>query len=163
MTNDEAAFADEAGRYYAQQYGMPPMVGRVLGWLMICDPPAQPAADLSQSLGVSRSAIGAAVSLLERWSYIQRVRVPGERAERIRLHPEVFTRSVENPQEYIDQAALARRGLALLGDAPAPRKARLLEAAAFADYLAERIPALAAEWRAHREDLRAAGELPLDT
>ena len=29
----ELGFADQVGRHYARQYGMPPMMGRVAGWL----------------------------------------------------------------------------------------------------------------------------------
>ena len=36
----------------------------------------------------------------------------------------------------------------------------LLEYAAFADFLVERIPVMEKEWKAHREALHAAGEFP---
>ena len=62
--------------------------------------------------------------------------------------------------EYQEQADLAREGLALLADAPPERKAVLLEMAAFADFLVARLPELEKDWKAHREALRAAGELP---
>src|SRR6202020_2792749 len=39
--DDERRFADETGRYYARRFGMAPMIGRLLGWLMLCDPPEQ--------------------------------------------------------------------------------------------------------------------------
>lgn len=135
-----------------------------MGWLMICDPPAQTPAQLSEALGTSRSSIGTAVALLERMSYITRTRAVGERADRIQLDPQAgAAHDLEDVQQYLDQAAMARRGLALLNDAPPERRARLLETAAFAEFLAKRTPELAAEWRAHREALRAAGKLPPTT
>jgi hypothetical protein len=39
----------------------------------------------------------------------------------------------------------------------------LLEMAAFAEWLTARLPGWEKDWRAHREVLRAAGELPGDT
>jgi hypothetical protein len=36
----------------------------------------------------------------------------------------------------------------------------LLEMAAFADFLVARLPELEKDWKAHREALRAAGDLP---
>ncbi len=48
----------------------------------------------------------------------------------------------------------------MLADAPPERQAVLLEWAAFADFLVERLPELEKDWKAHREALRAAGELP---
>ena len=62
--------------------------------------------------------------------------------------------------EYQEQADLAREGLALLADEPLERRAILLEWAAFADFLVARLPGLEQDWKAHREALRAAGELP---
>ena len=163
MIDDGARdFADEVGRLYAQRYGMAPMTGRLLGWLTICEPAARTADELTEDLAVSRSSIGSAVALLEGWGYIQRSRVPGQRAEWIRLHPAVAERSLEDPREYLAQATLARRGLETLRDASPAQRARLTEMAAFADFLARRMPELAAEWRTHREALRGAGDLPTD-
>src|SRR5664280_774506 len=62
--------------------------------------------------------------------------------------------------EYREQGDLVREGLALLADEPLERRAVLLEWAAFADFLAARLPDLEQDWKAHREALRAAGELP---
>ena len=36
--DEEITFADHVGRFYAHRYGFPPMVGRVLGYLMVCQP-----------------------------------------------------------------------------------------------------------------------------
>jgi hypothetical protein len=58
MTTDaELIFADHAGRFYARQYGFPPVAGRLLGYLIICDPPQRTIADLAKALLASRSAI----------------------------------------------------------------------------------------------------------
>jgi hypothetical protein len=65
--------------------------------------------------------------------------------------------------EYQEQGELAREGLAILADAPLERKAVLMEHAAFADFLVERLPLLEKEWKEHRAALRAAGHLPDDT
>ena len=49
--------------------------------------------------------------------------------------------------------------LVLRGDAGIG-KTVLLEWAAFADFLVARLPELEKDWKAHREALRAAGDLP---
>jgi hypothetical protein len=64
--------------------------------------------------------------------------------------------------EYQEQADLAREGLDLLAGTSPRRRAVLLEWAAFADFLVERLPALELEWKARREALRDAGDLPGD-
>ena len=47
-------------------------------------------------------------------------------------------------------------------DAPPERRAVLLEVAAFADFLVERLPVLEQEWNERRQALREAGRLPDD-
>ena len=63
-TDAEITFADHAGRLYARRYGMAPMVGRLLGYLAICDPREQSIAELADALLASRSAIAGAVNAL---------------------------------------------------------------------------------------------------
>ena len=152
----ELIFADHAGRFYARRYAFPPMVGRLLGYLSVCDPPEQTIGELAEALLASRSAISGAVQLLAGYHAVRRARAAGERVDRVSidpagLEPKGFTAAV-----YEEQAALAREALALLTDAPQGRRAILEEAAAFYDFLAQKLPAVLDEWRAHRDELRAA-------
>jgi len=159
----ELEFADQVGRHFARQYALPPMTGRVLGWLLVCEPPKQTVAELSEALRASRSAVSSAVSTLESWSFVQRSRPAGERVDLITLHPALWQQSFDSPVEYAAIGALARHGLEALGDEPPARRGRLLEMAAYSDFLMERMPPLGAEWRARRDALRASGELPEDS
>ncbi|SOE25988.1 GbsR/MarR family transcriptional regulator [Streptomyces sp. OK228] len=153
-------FADHVGRFYARQYGFPPMAGRLLGYLLVCDPPQQTIDELSQALLASRSAITGAVKLLESHGTARRTRAAGERMDRVSLDP--ADRQPRNLDSAIhkEHAALFREGLALLTDAPPERRAPLEEMAALAEFLADRLPRLVDEWHAHRDTLRASGELP---
>jgi MarR family len=150
----------QVGRFFASQYGLPPVAGRVFGWLLICDPPEQTAAEIAEALHTSRSAVGSAVASLENQDLILRRRAAGERADRVSFHPDAAVRSLEAPDVYGAMLGLARHGLEVLRDAPPARRARLLGAVAFYEFLFERMPAIAAEWRARRDALRASGELP---
>ena len=75
-TDAEVTFADHMGRFHARQYGFPPMVGRVIGYLAVCDPPAQSIGELADALLASRSAIAGAVKVLEATHAVQRSRGP---------------------------------------------------------------------------------------
>ena len=68
-TDAEITFADHAGRLYARRYGMAPVVGRLLGYLAICDPREQSIAELAEALLASRSAIAGAVKTLDSWAW----------------------------------------------------------------------------------------------
>ncbi|WP_328393892.1 GbsR/MarR family transcriptional regulator [Nocardia sp. NBC_00416] len=160
MSSDdvEQGFADAVGRHFARQNGLPPVTGRVVGWLLVCDPAQQTIAEVGQGLRASRSAIAGAVAQLEGWGWIQRTRAAGERVDRVELDPAIWVRLLDKTEEYTSLRTLAQRGLELLEDAPDTRRSRLSEAADFADFLAERMPVIAAEWRARRTELGTSGE-----
>ncbi|MFJ4686762.1 GbsR/MarR family transcriptional regulator [Streptomyces sp. NPDC091377] len=153
-------FADHVGRFYARQYGFPPMAGRLLGYLFVCDPPQQTIDELSEALLASRSAVTGAVKLLEGHRMARRTRAAGERVDRVGL--DSVSRQPQNFDTTLhrEHAALFREGLALLTDAAPERRAPLEEMIALADFLAERLPGLVDEWHAHRDELRATGGLP---
>ncbi|MGI8411793.1 MAG: GbsR/MarR family transcriptional regulator [Solirubrobacteraceae bacterium] len=156
----EITFADHMGRFYARRYAFPPMVGRLLGYLAVCDPPEQSIGELAEALLASRSAIAGAVKVLETTHAIRRSRTAGERMDRVQI-------DLSSPQsmgmditEYEELSKLAQEGLQVVRDSPVERQAVLLEISAFADFLVERVPVLQEEWNARREDLVAAGRLP---
>jgi len=162
-SDGEITFADHTGRFYARRFGMAPMVGRLIGYLAVCEPREQSISELADALLASRSAIAGAVNYLENLGLIQRSRAAGERMDRVRVDMSSSHAMGFDVSEQREAAELAREGLRLLADAPPERRAILLEWAAFADFLAERMPLLEQEWIAHREALRAAGELPDDS
>jgi hypothetical protein len=156
----EITFADHMGRFYARRYAFPPMIGRILGYLSVCDPPEQSIGELADALLASRSAIAGALKVLETTRSIRRSRSAGERMDRVRI-------DLSSPQslgmdisEYQELSELAREGLQVLRDAPAGRRAILAEVSAFADFLVERMPILEQEWNARKAALVESGELP---
>jgi DNA-binding MarR family transcriptional regulator len=158
--DEELTFADHMGRHYARRYAFPPMAGRVLGYLLVCDPPDQTIAELSDALLASRSAITGALEVLERIHAIQRSRAAGERMDRVRVDLASAESRGFDITEYQELGALAREGLEVVGHASPERRATLVEMAAFADWLVDRTRALQQEWEAHRDALRKSGELP---
>ena len=158
--DEEITFADHLGRFYARRYAFPPMAGRVLGYLLVCDPPDQTIADLSEALLASRSAVTGALDVLERTDAIRRSRAAGERMDRVRVDFSSAQSRGFDVSEYRELGDLAREGLEVLKDASPERRATLVEMAAFADWLVERTGAMQEEWEAHREALVASGELP---
>jgi len=159
-TDAEVTFADHTGRFYARRYSFPPMVGRLHGYLAVCDPPDPTIAELAEALLASRSAIANAVNALETMHMVRRFRVAGERMDRVRIEFNSPQSMGMDVSEYEEMRELTREGLELLRDAPAERRAVLLEMSAFADFLLEQMPKFQQEWEARREALVASGELP---
>jgi hypothetical protein len=81
-SDEEITFADHAGRFYARRYGMAPMVGRLLGYLAVCDPGAG-ITELADALLASRSAIAGGATW--RTSGSSAVSAAGERMDQVRI------------------------------------------------------------------------------
>jgi DNA-binding MarR family transcriptional regulator len=156
----EITFADHAGRLYARRFGMAPMVGRLLGYLMICEPREQSIGELAEALLASRSAIAGAVKTLEQLGLVRRSRAAGDRSDRVSIDPTSRRALGFDVSEYQELSDLAREGLAVLSDAPPQRRAVLLETAALAGWLISRVPEWEKDWTSYRDALRASGELP---
>ncbi|RJL35750.1 GbsR/MarR family transcriptional regulator [Bailinhaonella thermotolerans] len=150
-TSEELAFADRVAQFYAREYKFPPVTGRVLGYLLVCRPPDPSIDELSQALLASRSAITKAITQLTDLRVVRRSRPAGQRVDRITLDPRALDPTGFARETYQEQAALAREALEMLKDGPSERRSMLEEAAAFYDFLAERMPALLIEWRARRD------------
>jgi DNA-binding MarR family transcriptional regulator len=136
------------------------MVGRLIGYLAVCDPPDQTINDLADALLASRSAIAGAVKTVETMGLISRTRVAGERMDRVWIDlnsPQAMGMDITEYQEVRD---LAREGLEVLRDEPMERRALVLEMAAFADFILEQVPLMQQAWEKRRAELVAAGELP---
>lgn len=149
--DEEITFADHVGRFYARRYGYPPMVGRVIGYLLVCSPRDQTIAELSEALLASRSAITGALNILETVHAIRRSRAAGERMDRVRIDFSSAQSRGFDVTEYKELGDLAREGLQVLGDASSDRRAELEGMAALADFLVDRIQALEKEWDAYWE------------
>jgi DNA-binding transcriptional regulator GbsR (MarR family) len=131
-----------------EREGLPRMAGRVLGCLLVADPPRQSIAQLMEALDASNGSISTMTRLLEEQGYIERVGVPGERRDYFALRHGGWGRVLEGATRTL--AALAdviARAQAL---APAASQTDLREAQAFLAFLTERLPALGAEWAAQR-------------
>ena len=156
----ELTFADHMGRFYARRYGFPPMIGRLIGYLSVCDPPDQSIGELAEALLASRSAIAGAVKGLETLHVVRRSRAAGERMDRVRIDMSSPQAMGMDISEYEELREMAHEGLEVLQDAPVERRAVLLEMSAFMDFVIEQMARMQQEWEARRAALVAAGELP---
>ena len=149
MIKDEViTYADHMGRYNAQRHGLPPVMGRVIGYLSVCEPMEQSINDIADALLTSRSAVNGALKMLESQKLITRRRPAGTRADLISLNPISMDNGFD-PSEYKELAELAREGLKILKDASPERRESLEATASLGDFLAERLPQLYREWEAH--------------
>lgn len=142
-------FVDANGELTAKSYGLPRMTGRVLAWLLVCDPAEQTAAQLAEALEASKGAISGATGMLVRAHLVDRLHIRGERADRFRIRADAWGEQLQIPA--VDQTrALITLGLEALDGAPAARRARLEELDAFYAWYQSRVAALSAEWQEYK-------------
>jgi DNA-binding transcriptional ArsR family regulator len=150
-------FVEELGMLLELEAGAPRMVGRALGWLLVCDPPEQSAAELAQTLQASKGSISTATRVLLRMGLIERVRRRGERFDRFRAHPEAWDQVVWREEQFRAPRRVLQIGLDALADEPAGRREPLEQLDALYAWWERRMPTLREEYLAdrRREDAAA--------
>lgn len=120
------AIVEEMGLLF-EQYGAPRMMGRVLGWLMVCDPPEQSAAELARTLRASKASISTVTRTLVQTGLVQKIARPGVRAVYFRLRPEAAGTALirERLRAVTLFRSLLEQALDTLKEAPAQRRERL--------------------------------------
>jgi len=125
MSPEEAEFVDRLG-LFMEMLGGPRTMGRVYGWLLICDPPQQSLTDLAHTLAVSKASVSTVARQLQEGGMIERL--PNSTRQHVyRVTPGGFA-SVLNTQLSRMRLGIdaANFGLALL-DQDRVRQRELLE------------------------------------
>ncbi len=129
-------WAERVAMYLARD-GVPPIAGRVLGWLMICDPPEQSAGQISDAIGASRASLTSNLRLLTGMGFLAWRTRPGERTMYYRMADEawavVVRRQIAGIAAFLD---ITREGLDLVG-ADNDRAARIGQAHATFEWMAK--------------------------
>jgi DNA-binding transcriptional regulator GbsR (MarR family) len=125
---DEIHFIEDIGLFF-EQMGMPRMAGRILGVLLISDPPAQSITELSEKLKASKSAIIIMARLLVEDGLIERVASPMPRRDYYRFKPGGWTIYMRQWLDLmVELHKITERGMALLTHKSSELQQRLQEA-----------------------------------
>lgn len=150
-TEAELAYIDEVAEFFVGE-GLPLIAGRVIGWLLISDPPEQTPAQLTAVLQVSRSSISSAMRLLTPSGLVERTRRRGDRNEYFRIAPDGWSRMLM--RRYAQTAGfreVTERGLELLAESDSERRERLERVTDLYRFLEAELPALLERWRTRQE------------
>jgi DNA-binding MarR family transcriptional regulator len=155
MDDRQAAFVEEMGQYLGS-LGMTPMSGRMLAWLLICDPAEQTAAQLAESLRASRGAISGAARSLETAGFIRRARRRGDRREHFSVPPGAIRALIAGAgQIYHRLEVITAHGIGVVADLPPPKRERIEEFHDFVAYVERVVPALLEQYVRDRDQARA--------
>ncbi|QYJ16306.1 HTH-type transcriptional regulator MmpR5 [Rubrobacter xylanophilus DSM 9941] len=114
MEEEKLAYIEEFGVFF-ERVGVSRMVGRVLGALLVAEPPEMTAGELAEVLRASRGSISTATRTLEQMGMVRRFTRPGERRDYFRVRSHAWEEMIRRQTGMVsDFVALAERGLELL-------------------------------------------------
>ncbi|MEE8346330.1 MAG: MarR family transcriptional regulator [Dehalococcoidia bacterium] len=148
--NKEQHFVEEVGLFFEQR-GVPRMAGRVLGWLLICEPPHQSADDLAEALLASKGSISTATRLLIRLGMIVRTSLPGQRRDYFVIRPDSWNWAMHEALTKVTEfRSLAEQGLELLDGKDPEVRQRLEDMRAVYTFFEREWGALVEQWERER-------------
>jgi DNA-binding transcriptional regulator GbsR (MarR family) len=150
-------FVEQLGMQFELEYGLARMVGRVYGWLLVCEPHEQSSAELARVLQASKGSISMATRVLLRQGMIERTRVPGERFDRFSVRPNALDDYIWRADQFSEPRRVLRTGLDALTDEPAERRERLEQLDSIYAWWERRMPSLREEYLADRRRTAAEG------
>ncbi len=153
---DAMPFVEKMG-FHGESMGHPRMAGRVMAWLLVCDPPWQSVAEIALALQSSRSAINAVVNRMADFGMFERVAIPGERTTYYRINSDggelLFHNMVQNMRSMRE---LAEQGLEALAWREPEHNRRLAELRSIHAFMEREMPLMLQRWRQSLEE----GEQP---
>lgn len=101
---------------YLARDGVSPIAGRIVGWLMICDPAEQSAEDIANAIRASRASLTTNLQMLTAMGLVSRLSRPGGRTAYYRIVEGAWDTLVQ--RQIMSLAAfrdITQSGLALVG------------------------------------------------
>lgn len=140
-------FIEDMGMLF-DVFNLPRMAGRILGWLLVCNPPQQTASELMLAVGGSKGSISTMTQLLMHSGLVERTGIPGNREMYYRIRPGSWTELLRNRMGFLKaMRELAGRGLALMEDEDIQQRQRLQEIHDLYNFLEKEIPMLFERWK----------------
>ncbi len=135
-------FVEDIGLFF-EQMGLPRMAGRILGVLLISDPPAQSITEICEKLQASKSSISIMARLLVERGLIEQVASSVPRRDFYRFKPGgwiVYMRQWLGLISALHE--ITERGISLMDSKPVELRGRLQEAHDMFSYVEQEFPAL---------------------
>ena len=148
---EEKYFVEEVGIFF-EQSSLPRMAGRILGWLMISNPPHQTTGELTQALLASKGSISTMTRLLIRISLIERLSLPGQRHDYFRIKGGAWHQMIKDSLIQMTVfRQLIERGLELIEDKAHFNRQWLEEMRDMYAFFEREFPTLLERWEQERK------------
>lgn len=136
MSPEEATFVDRFG-LFMEMLGATRTMGRVYGWLLICDPPQQSLSELAATLSVSKASVSTVARQLQEGGMIERL-PSATRQHHYRVTPGGFSSVLDTQLSLMKPGIdVADFGLSVLGKDRAEQRERLEDFRDFCEFSAQ--------------------------
>jgi DNA-binding transcriptional regulator GbsR (MarR family) len=146
LTNEQKQLIEKIGIYYEQQ-GFSPVVGRIMGLLLVSERSNLTFEEIVETLNVSKSATSNSLTLLLQMHLIEYTTYSGDRKRYFGALLENWHEEVVNKMESILAfSKLLRQANELRGDGNPEMNGKVLERIQFMEFLSKEVPALMQKW-----------------
>ncbi len=153
MDEEKQRYVEEFGTFWSG-FGLTRMHGRVMGALLVADPPEKTAEELAEELRASRGSISSATQSLVRLGIVERISKIGERRDYFRSRTNWTELMRQQIGTYAAFRKLAERGLGIMAGASPESRRNLEEIHSLYSHFEREMPALIERWEKQREEER---------
>ena len=151
MNTRNVEYAEHVGRYWSDRGGNRAQ-GKMLGWLLICDPTHQSSKQLQEVLHMSAGTVSTNARVLEQIGFIERVTFPKDRATYYRMATDAWEYLLDEKRTgMVGLRKIADEGREVLAGAPPEQLNRIDQLAELMDFMDDEMAALAQRWHARKE------------
>lgn len=134
-----------------ERLGLVRMTGRVMGWLLVCDPPEQNFGQIADALQASKGSISTALKFLTTARWVDKASKPGDRKDYYTIRPGVMPDLIkQQAAQYSLFTEVTARGMDLFDDPRSESAKRLRDMHDFFRWLEKELPALMERWDRER-------------
>ncbi|MGI8649154.1 MAG: GbsR/MarR family transcriptional regulator [Rubrobacter sp.] len=151
MNEEKLAYVEDFGEFF-EGFGVGRMLGRVLGVLLVSDPPERTAEELAGILKASRGSISAATRSLVQLGVVERRSKLGDRKAYFRSTPDWRELMWRQIGVYAAFRRLAERGLGLMEGSSPESRLDLEGIRSLYAHLEREMPRVIADWERGREE-----------
>lgn len=109
-------WVERVATFCVEEWALPPITGRILGLLMICDPPERSAGQIAETIQASRASLTSNMRFLTTIGLIRKVRVPGDRTTYYRIEDDAWQKVIQRKLDSLGAfGEIADEGLELAG------------------------------------------------
>lgn len=141
-------YVERFGRHWEENGGNRGQ-GKILGYLLVSNPPHQSSRQLRERLRLSAGSVSTNTRLLEQFGMVDRLTFPGDRATYYRLDPRAWDVILGLKQRQMEQLRhMTEEALTVVEGDPDERITGLVE---LLDFIDEEYPKFVALWKTRKE------------